>query len=217
MPVVVKDIHGKHVKVLIRNVRLVPTLRDTLFSVDQFWEDSKVDTVFRDMRCVVLPPSQNKPSLSLPFIRRGKLFQWSILPLAAAGGRSNSLTETTARALKAATIHSPASSSHVASLPPDQMIEVLHRRLHLGFDLLRRLGDLAADIPTNVRSGKAHSCTHCKTANATHLSHNGSAYKPSYPGRLVHADIAGPFRRSVHGQHQYFLILIDDHTRWKEV
>jgi hypothetical protein len=97
------------------------------------------------------------------------------------------------------------------------MIEVLHRRLHLGFDLLRRLGDLAADIPTNVRSGKAHSCTHCKTANATHLSHNGSAYKPSYPGRLVHADIAGPFRRSVHGQHQYFLILIDDHTRWKEV
>ena len=217
MPVVVKDIHGKHVKVLIRNVRLVPTLRDTLFSVDQFWEDSKVDTVFRDMRCVVLPPSQNKPSLSLPFVRRGKLFQWSILPLAAAGGQSNSLAETTARALKAATIHSPASSSHVASLPPDQMIEVLHRRLHLGFDLLRRLGDLAADIPTNVRSGKAHSCTHCKTANATHLSHNGSAYKPSYPGRLVHADIAGPFRRSVHGQHQYFLILIDDHTRWKEV
>ena len=187
MPVVVKDIHGKHVKVLIRNVRLVPTLRDTLFSVDQFWEDSKVDTVFRDMRCVVLPPSQNKPSLSLPFVRRGKLFQWSILPLAAAGGQSNSLAETTARALKSATIHSPASSSHVASLPPDQMIEVLHRRLHLGFDLLRRLGDLAADIPTNVRSGKAHSCTHCKTANATHLSHNGSAYKPSYPGRLVHA------------------------------
>ena len=30
MPVVVKDIHGKHVKVLIRNVRLVPTLRDCM-------------------------------------------------------------------------------------------------------------------------------------------------------------------------------------------
>ena len=33
----------------------------------------------------------------------------------------------------------------------------------------------------------------------------------------MHADIAGPFRRSAHDQHQYFLVLIDDHTRWKEV
>jgi len=220
MPVVVKTSRGKHIKVLIRNVRIVPSLSDTLFSVDQFWEDSKVDTVFRDVRCVVLPRTESNPSVSLPFSRRGKLFQWAVLPIASTSRSAHGLgglPDETTRSLKAATIHSPASSSHVATLPPDQMIDVLHRRLHIGFDTLRRLGTLAADIPENIRSGKTESCPHCKTANASHLAHNGNAYKPSYPGRLVHADIAGPFRRSVHGQHQYFLILIDDHTRWKEV
>ena len=34
--------------------------------------------------------------------------------------------------------------------------------------------------------------------------------------RLVHADLAGPFKRSV-GGYQYFLVLIDDHSRWKSV
>ena len=82
MPVVVKTSRGKHIKVLIRNVRIVPSLSDTLFSVDQFWEDSKVDTIFRDVRCIVLPRTESNPSVSLPFSRRGKLFQWAILPIA---------------------------------------------------------------------------------------------------------------------------------------
>ena len=225
LPAVVKNSNGKHVKILIRNVRIVPTLNDTLFSVDQFWEDSRVDTIFRDVRCVILPPT-NKDStrVMLPFVRRDKLFKWSLLPIASVvptGTRAphdfKHLPAETARSLKAATIHAPSSHSHVASLPPNQMIDTLHRRLHIGHDTLRKLGEITADIPANIRAGKGHSCAHCKTANATHLSHRGSVYKPSYPGRLVHADIAGPFRRSVHGQHQYFLILIDDHTRWKEV
>ena len=91
MPVVVKNSKGKHVKVLIRNVRLVPSLNDTLFSVDQFWEDSRVDTVFRDIRSVILPETKGQPSLSLPFVRRGKLFQWEILPTANAGGHDRDL------------------------------------------------------------------------------------------------------------------------------
>ena len=225
LPAVVKNSNGKHVKILIRNVRVVPTLNDTLFSVDQFWEDSRVDTMFRDVRCVILPPTDKDPTrVMLPFVRRDKLFKWSILPIASvvttaarAPHDFKHLPTETARTLKTATIHAPSSHSHVASLPPNQMIDALHRRLHIGHDTLRKLGEITADIPANIRAGKGHSCAHCKTANATHLSHRGSAYKPSYPGRLVHADIAGPFRRSVHGQHQYFLILIDDHTRWKEV
>jgi hypothetical protein len=55
------------------------------------------------------------------------------------------------------------------------MIDTLHRRLHIGHDTLRKLGEITADIPANIRAGKGHSCAHCKTANATHLSHRGSA------------------------------------------
>ena len=62
LPAVVKNSNGKHVKILIRNVRVVPTLNDTLFSVDQFWEDSRVDTMFRDVRCVILPPTDKDPT-----------------------------------------------------------------------------------------------------------------------------------------------------------
>ena len=75
------------------------------------------------------------------------------------------------------------------------MIDAMHRRLHVGFDTLRRLGVMASDVPENIRGGKAHSCIHCKTANASHLSHIGSAYKPSYPGRLVQA-----FDRATRGE-----------------
>ena len=38
-----------------------------------------------------------------------------------------------------------------------------------------------------------------------------------YPGRLIHADIAGPFRCSTGKQFRWLLVLIDDHTRFKFV
>ena len=51
-------------------------------------------------------------------------------------------------------------------------------------------------------------------ANATRLSHKHDRYAPSYVGSLVHADIVGPFKRSLHGSHQYLLVLVDDHSRF---
>ena len=40
---------------------------------------------------VILPETKGLPSLSLPFVRRGKLFQWEILPTANAGGHYRDL------------------------------------------------------------------------------------------------------------------------------
>jgi hypothetical protein len=55
-------------------------------------------------------------------------------------------------------------------------------------------------------------------ANATRHAHNASpVYVPSYVGRLVHADIVGPFRLSFIGRYQYVLVLTDDHSRFKTV
>jgi hypothetical protein len=43
-------------------------------------------------------------------------------------------------------------------------------------------------------------CDDCVTANAKRLSHKGKLYQPSYPGRLLHMDIVGPFTSSlIHG------------------
>ena len=215
MPALVRDNKGVIQRVLIRNVRLVSSFQDTLFSVDQFWKDARIDTQFADRRYLEVPSTPEAPtSLRIPFERRDKLFQLWVMPIGQLPEAR--ATEAQARVLKTS-VHGPKAVSHVAALPPDQLLGLLHRRLHIGFEHLRRLGQLAADVPPNIVKGIAHACEHCKEANAAHLPHKGSAYAPSYAGRLVHADIAGPFKRSMHGQYQYFIILTDDHSRFKMV
>ena len=95
------------------------------------------------------------------------------------------------------------------------MASVLHRRLHLGAALIRKLGERTLDAPSHVSNCSGVDCEHCAAANATRAPHSGSAYAPTHAGRLVHADIAGPFKRSASGSYQYLLLLTDDHTRFK--
>ncbi|MGZ0213958.1 MAG: hypothetical protein ACKVI4_15900, partial [Actinomycetales bacterium] len=220
LPVVAKDRRGRSRKLIIPNVRLVSSFSDTLLSVDQFFSDGLVETHFNGKNVLILPADGDSPRLELPFERRDKLFYWDVTTLAgmAADGTTARTMDSMhdARAMKA-TMHAPKTASHVAALPPDTMLEVMHRRLHLGHDLLRRLGEVAADVPANISRGFASSCEHCKEANATHVPHTGAAYQPTHAGRLIHADIAGPFTRSIHGQYQYFLVLVDDHSRYKQV
>jgi len=108
------------------------------------------------------------------------------------------------------------STSFFNALPPNEQLDMLHRRLHVGLNLIRRLGDFAADIPVSIKKGNAHDCDACKTANATRVPHPGKSYQPSHVGRLIHGDLAGPFKRSHHGFF-YFLVLVDDHSRFKQV
>ena len=111
------------------------------------------------------------------------------------------------------TIHRAKSTSFFNTLPADEQLRMLQRRLNVSLNLIRRLGKSSSDIPDTIRRGKAHDCEHNKIANATRVPHPGRAYKPSHVGRLIHADIAGPFKRSTHG-FTYFIVL-DDHSRFK--
>eukprot|EP00965_Chrysotila_dentata_P026266 871259-Pleurochrysis_carterae.AAC.1 len=90
----------------------------------------------------------------------------------------------------------------------------MHRRLHAGSTRLRSLPAITADAPPALARGRHEGCDACLEANATRLPHDSNRYKPSHAGRLVHADIAGPFIRTMHGGYQYALILVDDHTRF---
>ena len=216
LPALARDHNGTWRRIIIRNVRCVPTFTDTLLSVDQFWEDSNVDCVFNSARCIHVPSEGTEPSLDLPFTRKDHLYKMAIVPTQ----RNTDLVKApplsaTQRALKA-TIHRSKSTSFFNALPPDEQLEMLHRRLHVGYNLIRRLSYTSADIPESIKKGKAHDCEHCKIANATHVPHTGKAYQRSHVGRLIHADIAGPFKRSHHGFF-YFIVLVDDHSRFKQV
>eukprot|EP00965_Chrysotila_dentata_P137302 4541498-Pleurochrysis_carterae.AAC.1 len=100
-------------------------------------------------------------------------------------------------------------------MSPHDATVCLHRRLHIGASHLRRLPEITADAPISLASGRLDGCSACSEANAHKLSHKSELYRPSHAGRLIHADIAGPFTRSRHGGYKYLLVFIDDHSRYK--
>ena len=50
---------------------------------------------------------------------------------------------------------------------------------------------------------------------ARHSSND--VYKASHVGRLLHADIVGPFKPSASGAFKYALVVVDDHSRFKAI
>lgn len=97
-------------------------------------------------------------------------------------------------------IHAPGSTctSHVwqpwRRLAANDMAKLLHRRLHIGLNHRKLLGELTSDVPDNIRSADVVCCPHCTEANAARLPHTTDSYQPSHAGRLAWLDIAGPFK-----------------------
>ena len=79
------------------------------------------------------------------------------------------------------------------SLPSDAATSIFHRRFHAGLDRLRRMPDLTADAPRSLAQATTTPNSGLVEAAATHLPHSGDRYEPSHAGRLIHADITGPF------------------------
>ena len=205
---------------LVRDVRCVPTFTDTLISVRQLWETSEIDTLFRDVDAFSLPqPLRDGTAERLPFQYEDGVYLWRVGATARAshlGADAAPLPQALAGRDTSGT-HGAHATSHIEALSPDEIASVLHRRLHISLDRIRRLATCTSDAPRALHKASHHHCDHCVTANATRLSHSADKYSPSYPGRLIHADIAGPFRCSTGKQFRWLLVLIDDHTRFKFV
>ena len=220
LPVVCHNQAGKERVVLVRDVRCVPTFTDTLISVRQLWETSEIDTIFRDVDSLALPqPLRDGTAERLPFRYEDGVYLWKVGATARAkhlGAGTAPLPQALAGRDTSGT-HGAHATSHIEALSPDEIASVLHRRLHISLDRIRRLAACTSDAPRALHKASHHHCDHCVTANATRLSHSADKYSPSYPGRLIHADIAGPFRCSTGKQFRWLLVLIDDHTRFKFV
>ena len=192
---------------MVRNVRCVPTITDSLISIDQLWDESRTDVVFRDIRSVILP-GESTGSRTFPFEREAGLNMWNVVGNAGDPARPyDHLSHT-----QILNVHSTRASSHVASLSTAAAVDLFHHRLHAGAERLRRLPRITADAPECLTHARHATCSGCMTANATKLPHPGDRYSPTYPGRLIHADIAGPFIPTAHGHYRYVLVLVDDHS-----
>ena len=238
MPVLARGDDGMEYELLVKNVRCAPTFKDSLISINQLWLESKVDVSFKDICCLITPCGKR-----LPFDQpKGTgIYMWRVLSNASKSQKSVQfdLTSSASRrddvsaadskpkistvlgtdkppsALSFQPTHSSKSISHISSLAPDTAAQLMHRRLHLGARRMNLLPSLTADAPDNLSRAKVGSCPHCVTANASHHPHKADKYEESAPGRLIHADIAGPFVKSAVGHNEYLLVLVDDHSRFK--
>ena len=232
MPVLARGADGLEYSLLIKNVRYTPTFKDSLISINQLWLESKVDVTFKDV-CALTTTCGKRFPFNKPKV--AGLYSWRVLsdvpkdlpnePISHSKEAQQSSpnqpvksvpkSANVPQALSFKATHSSKSISHVASLAPDIAAQHMHRRLHVGVRRMNLLPSLTADAPANLSRAKVGSCPHCVTANATLHSHRADRYEESTPGRLIHADIAGPFIKSAVNHYEYLLVLVDDHSRFK--
>ncbi|HEV7738391.1 MAG TPA: DDE-type integrase/transposase/recombinase, partial [Chlamydiales bacterium] len=101
----------------------------------------------------------------------------------------------------------PSINSMSSTLP----IEVLHQRLgHLSWSALKYLGQ---DLDRTTKR-KLSTCEGCLLGKSTRRSYPSSSHRSTEPFQLVHMDLCGPMQtRSLEG-HDYFMIMVDDYTRF---
>jgi transposase InsO family protein len=201
MPIVATDSEGKQQKITLLNVRCVPSLNDSLLSVSQLWTELGADCRFAESQ-IVLTAGADNLLCTLPLTRRTGLFE---------------IKFSHADTPRSLAIHAARTTSHIAVMSSTDTAAYMHRRLHAGDARLRTLPEMTSDAPASLRGAKQGPCAACTTANATHLPHSSAHYIPTHVGRLIHADIAGPFVSSLSGSHQYVLVFVDDHSRFKAV
>ena len=220
LPVRSRDRQGVWRSLLWRNVRCVPGIPDTLLSVSQTKRQAGVKFDF-DAFTMTFPDDGTSGPLVLPFVETADgMYEWHV-HVGNSGGSSTVDEDPRSRAhrgLRAmATHHGARTSSHITAMSADDAATCLHRRLLLPTAHLRKLDELTADMPGNAARGHHSPSSFWVEANATKLPHSGTRYKPSHTGRLVHCDLAGPFRRSAVGGYRYMLVCVDDHSRLKRV
>ena len=96
-------------------------------------------------------------------------------------------------------IHSSKSISHISALHPDAAAIHIHRRLHAGVRRIQQLPRITADAPDNLGRARTATSPDSITANCVLHPHKQRRYVESRPGRMFHADIAGPFLKSTVG------------------
>jgi len=99
---------------------------------------------------------------------------------------------------------------------PAQSWETWHRRFgHINYYGLQKLYDLKLVNGFNVdtRSAKPD-CIACTEAKQSVKPFNKEIHRESEPGDLTHIDLWGKYAiRSIHGNY-YYVVLVDDNSRW---
>ena len=169
-------------RLLIPDVRFTPTFVDSLISSDQLWETSRIKMLLHDEKVLVVPggkPARSHRSVHsvptrLPVHRiqclHGLTAQCIAADLRANDSGAAPYLRPPRRGMGSArsasrcppdAVRRPHTSSHIAALPADDAALALHRRLHLGLDIIKRLPKLTRDAPAILANATSVPCAHC--------------------------------------------------------
>jgi len=94
-----------------------------------------------------------------------------------------------------------------------------HRLGHLNFRDLTRMAaeQLVLGLPTRLTAPQTPLCIPCIKGKAHRQPFPESDTRANKPGELLHADVCGPINPSARGGFRYFLVIVDDNSRFGKV
>lgn len=101
-----------------------------------------------------------------------------------------------------------------ASSCPKESFEIWHSRLgHVHFDVIIKLQKLGL-LSVLALLPKPNVCTPCQLAKRHRLPFSNNDKRSSHPLDLVHCDLWGPSPVTTNENYRYYVIFIDDHSRF---
>ena len=85
--------------------------------------------------------------------------------------------------------------------------------LRLGHAPIKKLSMIGLNIKPTASSNSLTTCITCPLGKFTKLPFSQSQFHATYPFELLHIDIWGPYKVPIRGKNNFFLIVVDDHTR----
>jgi hypothetical protein len=153
-----------------------------------------------------LPPAPSRPAASE--------FHWRAEPTADAARKRARTPAPAAKVLPSVSELQAEPTADAIQAPPratTRCPKLWHRRFaHLHPDALRTLlGSAAAD-----RDDHASRCTVCIRTKHRRRICRQPQRRATRPFELVHSDLCGPMRTDSHGGKRYYIVFIDDFSRW---
>ena len=163
---------GKIHEYTIKNVRYIPSYIDTLISVNQLWEEQQIDAVFSNVKSIIFPDGVRVP------IKWGNGVYGvkTVINPKLRHELGDISTPVGARALAA---HNAHAHSHIKKLPPNALAQLMHNRLHLSLEKIKRLPHNTTDAPQTLALATHIDCEACARSNAKSLHHPNIGYTPS--------------------------------------
>jgi len=186
----------------------VPEFRISLLSVSQL-DSQGLTSIFKDGMCTIIDQYGNNPLSAT--LNRGLY----ILPRIGSAHTSESANPPRLRSTHTSPISSPPQLGSTRTSSKSDSIEVWHRRLaHLNYADLKLILD--SDKKTKTLWETPRLCQTCvETKQQQHVIRTKSS-RSSTPFELIHSDLCGPMKHSIGGA-QFYIIYIDDCTRYTEV